>query len=162
MTKRLSPEEEALWKANTKDVKRLSKTKRPPSPSRASPRRTPVKPREANLSALRGTHVPSSSFGKKHFRRTRIDARFDMHGLTLQTAPEALARFLWEAQTRGFKTILVVTGKGAIGATHTLRYHLPQWLQEPPLSQLVCAFHHPAKIQDGGVGAFYVELRKKG
>ena len=161
MRKKLSPEEEALWKANMKGVKPLPKTSRPAVSPKPRPAPRPSSSRDVrDLSSLRAAPSPSPTFGKKTFRRTQAETRFDMHGLSLRTAPDILARFLLEAQNRGVKTVLVVTGKGAIGATNTLRHHLPQWLSEPPLCQLVCAFHHPAKIQDGGVGAFYLEIRK--
>ncbi len=163
MKKPLPPEEAALWQANVKDVKPLPKTRiliPPPKPS-PSPRRSSGRDVESELMSLGEAPSPTPGFGKKTFRRAHAETRFDMHGLTLQKAPEILARFLLEAQHRGVKTVLVVTGKGAVGATNTLRHHLPQWLEEPPLRQLVCAFHHPAKIQDGGVGAFYLEIRKR-
>jgi DNA-nicking Smr family endonuclease len=100
------------------------------------------------------------SLGRKEIRRIKIEARFDMHGLTLHTGYEALERFFIGAQERGLKTVLVITGKGSMSAENTLRSQLPRWLQETPLRRFVSSLHHPARLQDGGTGAFYVEVRR--
>ena len=90
-----------------------------------------------------------------------IDARLDLHGMTLDQAYTALERFLLGSQERGVKTVLVITGKGALSAETTLRSMLPRWLKETPLRNLVSSLHHPAKPQDGGRGAFYVIVKKR-
>jgi DNA-nicking Smr family endonuclease len=98
---------------------------------------------------------------RRDVRRIKIDARFDMHGFSLEKGFEALARFLHRAQEKRFKTVLVVTGKGSLSAENTLRRNLPKWAEESPLRDLISALHHPAKIQDGGNGAFYIDVRSR-
>jgi len=100
-------------------------------------------------------------FGRKELRRIKIDARLDLHGLSLVEGYEVLERFLRWAQERGVKTALVITGKGSLSSENTLRHQLPRWLKETPLRTFVSFLHHPAKQQDGGQGAFYVGVRKK-
>jgi|GEM_PF-4824494 len=47
-----------------------------------------------------------------------------------------------------------------MSAENTLRSQLPRWLQETPLRRFISSLHHPARLQDGGTGAFYVEVRR--
>jgi DNA-nicking Smr family endonuclease len=47
-----------------------------------------------------------------------------------------------------------------MSSENTLRHQVPRWLKETPLRRLVVSLHHPAKVQDGGTGAFYVEVRR--
>ncbi|MBI2706952.1 MAG: Smr/MutS family protein [Proteobacteria bacterium] len=164
MTKKLTPEERRLWRLNTRDVTPLSKdaqkgeevVEKPP------PLKTPAVKPAPKVKKVASPVLPPSlpSLGRKEVRRLKIEARFDMHGLTLHTGYEALERFLIGVQERGLKTVLVITGKGSMSAENTLRSQLPRWLQETPLRRFVVSLHHPAKLQDGGTGAFYVEVRR--
>jgi DNA-nicking Smr family endonuclease len=101
-----------------------------------------------------------------------IDARIDLHGLRLRDAHGELRAFLFAAQTRGARTVLVITGKGgasserdnlasALGKPQrgVLRHAVPQWLAEPDLRPVVLSFT-TASIRHGGDGALYVQLRK--
>jgi len=164
VTKKLTSEERRLWQLNTRDVIPLSKEaqKSEEVAEKSPPPKTPnVKPvpkvKKISVSVL---PPPPPSLGRKELRRLKVEARFDMHGLTLHTGYEALERFLMGAQEKGIKTVLVITGKGSMSAENTLRRQVPRWLQETPLRQLVASLHHPAKLQDGGTGAFYVEVRR--
>lgn len=85
-------------------------------------------------------------------------ARLDLHGLTTLNARLALRRFIAEKQQDRHQHVLVITGKGTAGKG-VIRQSLPQWLDEPPLSEQVVAFH-PAKPKDGGLGAWYIKLRQ--
>lgn len=85
-------------------------------------------------------------------------ARLDLHGLTSPNARSALRRFIAEKQRDRHQHVLVITGKGTAGKG-VIRQSLPQWLDEPPLSEQVVAFH-PAKPKDGGLGAWYIKLRQ--
>lgn len=102
--------------------------------------------------------------------RMMIEARLDLHGMTQGQAHQALTNFLWAAQERGFRHVLVVTGKGGRNKSPEnpedppppgiLKQRVPEWLDTPPLRDLVLK-HHAARPRDGGDGALYVLIRRK-
>lgn len=95
--------------------------------------------------------------------RDAIDARLDLHGLTLGEAHHALQRFLRRAQADGVKIALVVTGKGTGKGTRpergALRREVPLWLGLPEFRPYVVGFES-AHIGHGGEGALYVRVRR--
>jgi|GEM_PF-5507877 len=115
MTRKLTPEERRLWQLNTRDVTPLPKdiqknedlVEKPPLPKIRDPK--PSLKVKKPTSLVLPPSLPS--LGRKEVRRLKIEARFDMHGLTLHTGYEALEHFLIGAQERGLKTVLVITGK---------------------------------------------------
>jgi DNA-nicking Smr family endonuclease len=82
----------------------------------------------------------------------------DLHGLNQDEAREALTRFV----TRGFaerrRTLLVITGKGALG-DGILRRRVPEWLGQAPLRAMIAGLSE-AHRRHGGAGALYVALRR--
>jgi DNA-nicking Smr family endonuclease len=97
-----------------------------------------------------------------------IDGRIDLHGLTQMDAHDRLRGFLIDAQARGAKLVIVITGKGKatgedpFGMTErgVLRRRVPQWLAEPGLRGIVIGFEEAHRSHGGG-GALYVRIRKK-
>ena len=67
-----------------------------------------------------------------------VEARLDLHGMRQREAHAALRRFLKSAQGKGYKHVLVITGKGAAADTTrpfyesdergVLRQAVPHWL----------------------------------
>ncbi len=94
--------------------------------------------------------------------KVTVEARLDLHGMTQTQAYEALGRFVDRAQERGYKTVLVVTGKGlrGDGQVGVLRQAVPRWLNEPGFRARVHAFDHAAPA-DGGEGALYIMVRRR-
>ena len=88
-----------------------------------------------------------------------IDASLDLHGLTLARAHQRLVRFIEQAESRQFRTLLIITGKGRAGEG-VLRREVPVWLKQPPLADRILALEQ-ATGQDGGGGALYVRLRRQ-
>ena len=164
MKDKLTPEDLRLWQTHVKDVKpRPKKVLEPQSPAEKQPLPKiplPQKPSPKRIIKNPLLSAPLQAFGRKELRHVKIDGRLDMHGMSLASAHDALERFLLQAQERGFKNVLVITGKGALSAENTLRYQFPRWLEEAPLRQLITSYHS-AKLQDGGSGAFYVGVRKR-
>ena len=173
----LSEEERALWESVAKQVKPLRKKPRlakPHAPAGgedqvaakpAPPMRSPVpvrsapppKPQAPPLAPLGRRERSQLSRGKKE-----IDARIDLHGMTQTRAHRALFGFLQRAHGEGLTFVLVITGKGKIGAESergVLRRQVPQWLSLPEFRSLVVGFEE-AHIGHGGEGALYVRVRR--
>jgi DNA-nicking Smr family endonuclease len=174
----LSEEERALWESVAKQTKPLRKKLRaakaaaepsaaetpvaaksvtPPKslPSAAMPR--PAKPAPPPLAPLGRRERSQLSRGHKE-----IDARLDLHGMTQTRAHRALSGFLQRAHSDGLTFVLVITGKGKMGAESergVLRRQVPQWLSLPEFRSLVVGFEE-AHIGHGGEGALYVRIRR--
>lgn len=102
-----------------------------------------------------------------------IDGRIDLHGMTQQQAYEALMTFIGRARASNWKTVLVITGKGAQSlkdeqtiyyemgreAPGVLRRKVPQWLSQPEMRRFVIGYDIAAP-NHGGNGALYVQIRK--
>ena len=174
----LSEEERALWESVAKQIKPLRKRPRlakaqvtgpvAESPAVARPvasswpqvpvRMAPLpKPQAPPLAPLGRRERSQLSRGKK-----QIDARIDLHGMTQTRAHRALFGFLQRAHGDGLSFVLVITGKGKVGAESergVLRRQVPQWLSLPEFRSLVVGFEE-AHIGHGGEGALYVRVRR--
>lgn len=87
-----------------------------------------------------------------------IDATLDLHGHTQDSALAMLTRFLHRAQSRGDRTVIVVTGVGR-GGEGVLRRMLPEWLAAKDIRPIVSGYA-PAHRSHGGAGAFYVFIKR--
>ena len=173
----LSDEDRALWESVAKQVKPLRKRraskplvvtadvdgkavpKPVASPRSAAPTRIilPSKPEPPPLAPIGRRERSHLSRGRKE-----IDARLDLHGMTQTRAHRALFGFLQRAHHDGLTFVLVITGKGKIGAESergVLRRQVPQWLGLPEFRALVVGFEE-AHIGHGGEGALYVRVRR--
>ncbi len=186
----MRPEERALWTRVAKSVKPLSEDRMAAlerSEPDAAPQkkdkmdtaarayetglRLPVTPRAP---AAYDPPVPHDRSGEKRVRRGRldIDGRIDLHGLTQDQALRSLRHFLQMAFASGYRTVLVITGKGfksrerevapweQVEEPGVLRRKLPEWLGLPEFSQYVSGFAK-SHVRHGGSGAFYVTLRTR-
>jgi DNA-nicking Smr family endonuclease len=88
----------------------------------------------------------------------RIEARLDLHGMTQSEAHSALLGFIRGARAEGKRCVLIITGRGAVGAG-ILRSAVPRWLNEPEFRSHLLAMA-TAQQRDGGGGALYVMLRR--
>lgn len=111
------------------------------------------------------TAKPPPRFGLEQKAKRRlarghmeIDARLDLHGMTLAEAHRSLIGFVSSAVAQEKKWLLVITGKGMRGEGK-LRRALPEWLSGPPLAQQIAEYGASAP-NHGGDGAFYLRLRK--
>jgi len=174
----LSEEERALWESVAKQTKPLRKKSRlakaaqetapaaakpvaaPPSVSHAKPMRPAkpdVVPMPPPLAPLGRRERSQLSRGRKE-----IDARLDLHGMTQTRAHRVLSDFLHRAHIDGLTFVLIITGKGKMGAESergVLRRQVPQWLSLPEFRTLVVGFEE-AHIGHGGAGALYVRIRR--
>lgn len=118
-------------------------------------------------------HPLEHRYRKKVARGVKpIDARIDLHGLRQEEAHTRLRGFLRDAQSKGHKLVLVITGKGGTGKrtgswseVHgdergVLRRVVPHWLAMPDL-RLVVIGYEEAHASHGGSGALYVRIRRR-
>jgi DNA-nicking Smr family endonuclease len=86
-----------------------------------------------------------------------IQRHLDLHGLTRDTAREALARFIRQAERDGVRCLRVIHGKGhgSPGREPVLKAKVRGWLVQ---KTEVIAFTQ-ASAADGGHGAVLVLLR---
>ncbi len=111
--------------------------------------------------------MDKKTFGKMRRGKLVPEARIDLHGMTLDQAHPALTRFVLTSYSRGFRLVLVITGKGQHDDPHDpmprqrgiLKRQVPMWLKMAPLNTAVLDVSE-AHIRHGGGGAFYVYLRK--
>jgi DNA-nicking Smr family endonuclease len=172
----LSEEERALWESVAKQVKPLRKKPRAakaeavltvaetPVVARSA---VPSKPLPLPARVAKPATPPLAPLGRRERSqlsrgRKEIDARLDLHGMTQTRAHRALSGFLQRAHHDGLTFVLVITGKGKIGAESergVLRRQVPQWLSLPEFRALVVGFEE-AHIGHGGEGALYVRIRR--
>ena len=166
----LGPEERALWDEVKKSIKPLKKARVAveEAPVRPAPPERRKKPPVTAISAPPGREAPKPPPLAKLDRRAKsrvargrieIDARLDLHGMTLERARSRLSSFLREAQARGHGLVLVITGKGVSGRG-ALKHEVPQWLALADFRPLVIGYEEAA-INHGGSGALYVRVRRR-
>ncbi len=177
----LSEEERALWESVAKQTKPLRKkprAARPPTDSRvadvpAAAKATELSKPVPSAKAQRAPKPeapaapPLAPLGRRERAqlsrgRKEIDARLDLHGMTQTRAHRALFGFLQRAHSDGLTFVLVITGKGKMGAElerGVLRRQVPQWLSLPEFRSLVVGFEE-AHVGHGGEGALYVRIRR--
>lgn len=196
----LDDEDAALWDHAAQSVEPLKKAKsrvhpadelkdkpgeRPRAKAAAAPvhpvHAKPVKPAQSEpVRAVKKPAPEVTGIERKKLKRLRkghieIDGRIDLHGLRQDEAHGALRAFLHRAQGRGWRWVIVITGKGirqprdadeAFDMSRArdrgvLKRNVPRWLEEPDLRPLIISYT-TAAIEHGGEGALYVHLRKRG
>jgi DNA-nicking Smr family endonuclease len=174
----LSEEERALWDSVARQTKPLRKKHRAAEPHAAAPKteshiaaKAVVPPKmlsPATVPAQAKPAVPPlAPLGRREKAqlsrgRKEIEARLDLHGMTQARAHRALSGFLHRAHGEGLTFVLIITGKGKIGAESergVLRRQVPQWLSQPEFRAFVVGFEE-AHIGHGGAGALYVRIRR--
>jgi DNA-nicking Smr family endonuclease len=177
----LSEEERALWDSVAKQTKPLRKKARAVKASATAPdAQAPAVAIAAAAKADPAARIPRitkpklppappplAPLGRRERSqlsrgRKEIDARLDLHGMTQSRAHRALSGFLQQAHSNGLTFVLVITGKGKIGAESergVLRRQVPQWLSLPEFRSLVVGFEE-AHVGHGGGGALYVRIRR--
>jgi DNA-nicking Smr family endonuclease len=173
----LSEEERVLWESVAKQTKPLRKKSRV-SKAQAGSRQANV-PTTSKLAASSSQPLPSAKIlrspeppplaplarrerSQLSRGRKQIEARLDLHGMTQTRAHRELSGFLHRAHRDGLTFVLVITGKGKMGAETergVLRRQVPQWLGLPEFRSLVVGFEQ-ASIGHGGEGALYVRIRR--
>jgi DNA-nicking Smr family endonuclease len=165
----LTDEDVALWKAMTRDVRLLPERNYVTGSEDLSEN---CADREGGF-FLKHNYIKKESTVKSRIPSGRdvdlrtsrrlsrgkmvIEGIIDLHGFGQAEAREVLHRFIVTSQKRGWRCVLVITGKGQPGKPGILRTRVPEWLEE--LGPLVLKTA-TATANHGGQGALYVLLRR--
>lgn len=159
MTRRLTDEEKALLKAAMQDVAPLHKKTHAeeakpalPAKQKKIPRPAPP-PVKAEPPAKGG--VDKATVAKVKRGEYPIEAKIDLHGLTLEQAHGRLAAFIDAQHRKEMRCLLVVTGRSG-----ALNREVPRWLALSDMARKILVVSS-ARPQHGGQGALYVLLRRK-
>ncbi len=89
-----------------------------------------------------------------------IEAELDLHGRTKLEAREAIVEFLYFCHSHSLRCVRIIHGKGhgSLGKRPILKQYVNHWLRQRDDILAFCS----ARQVDGGTGAIYVLLRKKG
>ena len=89
--------------------------------------------------------------------KIRPEDMLDLHRLTVTMARKAITKFIAENVNRKSRCVLIIHGKGKFSTTiPVLKNHVNHWLKQHPAVLAFCS----ATLQDGGVGAVYVLLKR--
>lgn len=185
----LDEDDQALWRAVTKDVTPLEKqspslkpnnvqtkseNQNAPKPSAQTIKTTIIVPQielKPNLPVPTNRHHKSSYQTDKRTHqkfkdgRMEFDGTIDLHGLTVAEAHQAFLNFVRLHIRAGSRMLLVITGKGR-GGIHSdhggigaIRAALPSWVHEHDIDHSILKVS-AAQTKHGGAGAFYILLRR--
>jgi DNA-nicking Smr family endonuclease len=168
-SRRLTESERILWREITRSIAPLR-----PLPAEdfeavaeaitSPPITAPLRPAKPDVPRPKHEPPPLTPLGRRTKQRVArgrdaIDGRIDLHGLTQAEAHDALLHFLHQAQARGARTVMVITGKGRSGEGGVLKRQVPLWLALPEFRAIVIGFE-AAHHRHGGEGALYVRMRR--
>src|SRR3990172_2688870 len=142
---------------------------RAPAKETAPPVKPAPKATAKPVPVVRGEKLDRQTARQLERGRVPVEARLDLHGMRQRDAHAALRRFLKSAQGKGYRHVLIITGKGAApdetkpfyeeDERGVLRQAVPHWLSQPDLAQGIVSYSE-APRRRGGEGALYVRLRK--
>ncbi len=170
--RRLSPDEQALWRKVVESVRPLHGAASTPA---AEPAPTPVaapapSPAPAAAKPAKAKPVPGVTLDGSWDRRlgrglVQPDATLDLHGHNLATAYALLDGRLDQAIADGQRVLLLITGKPPSSdrrpaARGAIRAAVGDWLAASRHAADIAAVRgaHP---RHGGAGALYIILRRK-
>jgi DNA-nicking Smr family endonuclease len=117
---------------------------------------------------------PKDVFDKEKIHQKLYDRnyrfRYDLHGFTLQGANKKISELIINCQEKGFKEILLITGKGLHSNTDqntyvskelsTLKFSVPEYINSNKNLLDKIYSMEQASIVDGGEGAIVIKLKK--
>jgi DNA-nicking Smr family endonuclease len=190
MTRRLAPDEQALWALVAATVTPMHPGRPVEVPTTALPatvRKPERTPDRAGVGPIRSAAAPALPRAPSPVATETLDAGWDrqissgrvapdmvidLHGLRREAARRLLYERVVAAADRGARVILVITGKGSEPgpapadlmegrpARGAIRADLPRWLGEEGLSMRIAAVRR-AHPRHGGSGAAYLILKRR-
>ena len=96
--------------------------------------------------------------------------KLDLHGFSLSQSNKIVKKFIIESFEKGYKKILIITGKGLKSKVHKnpylseqmniLKYSVPEFIKnDENLFEKINRIS-TADLKDGGEGAFYIFFKK--
>ena len=95
--------------------------------------------------------------------------KLDLHGFSLEESNKKVKKFIIESSNRGYKKLLVVTGKGLRSKSYNnpyvseklnvLRYSVPEFIRNDENLDNKISRISTADMKDGGAGAIYIFLK---
>lgn len=168
----LSQEELRIWTSVTDTISKGTQIGK--NFSEVSPIFATKKPRSApnpkivpNGENLQTTKMDPQVRTKIAKGRIQIDKTLDLHGMRLNEAYHALKQAIFSGYQRGYRILLVITGKGNSGTDIShglqergiLRRTVPNWLDNADIKPYIIGYS-AASGKHGGNGAIYLHLRR--
>ena len=95
--------------------------------------------------------------------------KLDLHGFSLEESNKKVKKFIIESSNRGYKKLLVITGKGLRSKSYSnpyiseklniLRNSVPAFIKDDEDLKSQVSKVSEADIKDGGEGAIYIFLK---
>jgi DNA-nicking Smr family endonuclease len=170
----LSPEEAQLWASVAATIRPLSREKITPPPEEpkqvvavSKPRVTVPKPAPAagtKLVPIAQNTLDGSWDKKLRSGSIEPDRVLDLHGMSLDSAWDAIDRSLEQATARGDRVLLLITGHHRTGEPPVqrgrIRAAVQDWLTASRHAPSIAAVRG-AHRRHGGGGSLYLILRRK-
>jgi len=163
--RRLSAEEQALWRRVVESVRPLHGT-----PAAVEPAEAPVPTAAAKSvakppapKATPGTTLDASWDRRLSRGLAAPDRILDLHGHSLATAYDLLDRRLEQAVLAGARVLLLITGKPRSSGSErrgAIRAAIGDWLAASRHAGDIAAVRN-AHPRHGGAGALYIVLRRR-
>ena len=116
-----------------------------------------IRPKEADLS-------------QENIQINKV-SKLDLHGLSLKESNKKVKEFIIESSNRGYKKLLVITGKGLRSKSYgnpyvseelnVLKNSVPDFINNDEDLKNKISKMSKANIRDGGEGAIYIFLKNK-
>ena len=115
--------------------------------------------------------LPNKDISLKKINREELIKKIDLHGYSLQNANETISNFINECFFKNVTKIIVITGKGLRSDNISnpyvskdlsiLKHSVPEYIKSNIDLMKKIIDIKDAKIEDGGGGAFYINLKNK-
>ena len=115
--------------------------------------------------------LPKKNISLKKINREELIKKIDLHGYSLQKANETISNFINECFFKNVTKIIVITGKGLRSDNISnpyvskdlsiLKHSVPEYIKSNIDLMKKIIDIKDAKIEDGGGGAFYINLKNK-
>lgn len=166
--------DETLWEVFTADIRPIKRDICDPRAGSKPPKKQgrynskPLKNNDIQYHSKLGTvkkDISPPQLDRRTDERLKkgkmpLEARLDLHGMTQDEAIIKLSQFIKASYSQGFRTILVITGKGSLRKPGILRQNVPEWLTRDEYDGIVLKTVS-AQPKDGGTGAYYVYLKRR-
>lgn len=174
----LHNEDNETWEAFSKSIKKLNILKPKHNERAATQLKVNVKVNEKNSSDYGKNYASQSlkthaqleiddfkGIDKNLYRnivagKVSPECRLDLHGLTRIEAEEAVIASIQKWYNEGRRLTLIITGKGKEGNPNSIKNNLIKFLNSQTVKDMILFASTASRIH-GGVGAFYVFLRRR-